>query len=621
MSQSSNQKSFSRMRIAFAAAAVALTIASSAMAQFRIDNSNALDKNNRLGSDGFNQSNLMGSGRFGNNGLAGNFIVTGNVSGGRAFRGSLGYTDPNAFRGTVAGANVDTFLRSSSGVSGRGTVVNNANSINPFFGRSTVATPQGFQSRIGGGVIQNNAPRVANSFDTRMDFGGLTRQQISNTPSRINLVRPSDGGGVSGILGQPLSASMSSGLTNSSPRAALPESLADIDILSEYTALTRRGDLTPSQTTSRDQRPGSNDLSVLPSNQINPNRTEPDSDPNRLTNSTLTTGQGSGVRDLTSPQRRNTQLNELQRRLDEMRDKNSLGGKDANTIRDVANERVRRQQEAARRAAEEDRKNPSNPSPVNSTPTAPNSTAPDTSTPVTPGASATEKPAQGSSVVKPVTPTTVPPANVAPNTPDLNLPRLSDPQTKPEQAGPEQANPQPDVAPLVPAAPISIRKLSDGTTGELSESIGRAEKLMLEGKFTSAIDQFDAAERISPDDPMIFMGRSIAELGASYFRRAEVHLRQAFERSPELLLARYDLKNMIGDARLEFLVGELKQLATTNANDPGPLMLLAFIHYSVEDTTRAAALLAEAQRRSPNDQSIKLMQATWQLSAPASDNK
>jgi len=212
----------------------------------------------------------------------------------------------------------------------------------------------------------------------------------------------------------------------------------------------------------------------------------------------------------------------------------------------------------------------------------------------------------------------------------LNLPTLPTTPTTPTTPSatpPAPADTASPAATILPVVPLEIRSIAEGTTGNVRELIARAEELMREGKFNSAIDQFDNADRISPDDPLIFMGRSIAELGASYYRRSEVHLRQAFERSPELLLARYDLKAMVGESRLEFLVGELKQLASSNATDPGPLMLLAFIHFSVDDAPRAKTLLEEAQRRAPNDRAVKIMQATWQTvntpasNTPANDNK
>src|SRR5829696_3166327 len=99
----------SRWILCAAAAAAALPILSSvASAQYRVNTSGqALDANNRIGSGGRNESNP--SARPGV--VTGNDIVTGNVTGGKQFRGRLDYTDPGAFRGPTAGRGSDNFIR------------------------------------------------------------------------------------------------------------------------------------------------------------------------------------------------------------------------------------------------------------------------------------------------------------------------------------------------------------------------------------------------------------------------------------------------------------------------------------------------------------------------------
>src|SRR4051812_24460085 len=68
-----------------------------AHAQYRVNNTNARDANNRLGSGGYNDPQMGAQGQYA--GVSGNQIVTGNVTGGRGFRGNVPYTDPRAFRG------------------------------------------------------------------------------------------------------------------------------------------------------------------------------------------------------------------------------------------------------------------------------------------------------------------------------------------------------------------------------------------------------------------------------------------------------------------------------------------------------------------------------------------
>jgi len=101
-----------------AAVAAALVIgAGKAGAQYKSGNDGrALDANNRVGSAGSNgerSDNRIGP--------TGNQIVTGNVTGGREFRGPVGYTDSREFRGITARDQSDRFIRNSAGARRSGT--------------------------------------------------------------------------------------------------------------------------------------------------------------------------------------------------------------------------------------------------------------------------------------------------------------------------------------------------------------------------------------------------------------------------------------------------------------------------------------------------------------------
>src|SRR5207244_6094832 len=99
----------------------------------------SLDANNRVGSGGYNSGGISGNLIPG---PTGNQIVTGNVTGGREFRGGVQYTDPHEFRGNVAGQDFDRFIAGSSGApqpfSGQNMVNNN---FQPFYAQRLATAP------------------------------------------------------------------------------------------------------------------------------------------------------------------------------------------------------------------------------------------------------------------------------------------------------------------------------------------------------------------------------------------------------------------------------------------------------------------------------------------------
>src|SRR2546423_3173279 len=94
-----------RSMLLSAAVAAALGFTAAANAQYRVNNANVLDSNNRVGGGGNNPNDS--DKRVGGQPVSGNDIVYGNVSGGKQFRRQAAYTDPPPFRRQTSARNPD----------------------------------------------------------------------------------------------------------------------------------------------------------------------------------------------------------------------------------------------------------------------------------------------------------------------------------------------------------------------------------------------------------------------------------------------------------------------------------------------------------------------------------
>ncbi|HMO24688.1 MAG TPA: hypothetical protein PKB10_00310 [Tepidisphaeraceae bacterium] len=128
-----------KLIVLIAAVAAVPVMASVSFGQYRVDNRANTGANNRVGAGGQNDPVNRGyPGQVGNN------IVYNNITGGRGFRGSS-VGDPRAFRGSVAGGRVDSFIAGSAGVTTGGRASINTTNVQPYFGESrAVAPPAGF---------------------------------------------------------------------------------------------------------------------------------------------------------------------------------------------------------------------------------------------------------------------------------------------------------------------------------------------------------------------------------------------------------------------------------------------------------------------------------------------
>ena len=148
----------------------------------------------------------------------------------------------------------------------------------------------------------------------------------------------------------------------------------------------------------------------------------------------------------------------------------------------------------------------------------------------------------------------------------------------------------------------------------LTDFMQAGEAAMKEGKFTLAFENYDKAEQVAPNNPLIRLGRANAELGASYYSRAESHLHDVFTSHPELLVAQYDLTSMLGEQRLKTLIRDLKELSKKDTNEPRPLFLLSYIAYNTGHEQEAQGYLDLADKRAGGANPFyKLLRENWSL--------
>lgn len=540
--------------------------ASVSLAQYRIDNGFARDANNRVGSGGFNTDRSQQfNGRI--NGLAGNYIVTGNVTQGKSFRGSIGYTDPSAFRGSLGSASFDNFMRDSVGVAQmRGTANPSGNyaTLQPYFGAgATVKAPDGMARDPSTGAFYLQPARVTTTAgDGRIDFGGASRPELAQ--GAISAQRVTGGAGLT-----------------TSPFASLSqrEQLSNLTQVSDFTQLAR-----PTRTNIQRVGEANDELKSgprvpeleLPGESGSIGLEKPDQTKQSLPESIGATGQGSVYRNLRAMDN-NTQYAELRKRLEIQKSLPKLPGSEAVESLNQMNADIL---EARAKAKEEQGG------------AAPGDAAPR----VIPDRG--EKQEARPESISPTLPGPTP--NLVDD--NLNLPRPTETEAK-----------------TLPGLSLEITSLASGVKDkDLGKVLAEAEAAMKAGKFSTAIEAYDRAEELASDDPLVFMGRSIAELGGGYYRSAEIHLRQAYQADRALLLAKFDLRSMLTDERLNSLQNDLAQIARKNDKDSGPLLLLAFIYYNSGFPERSERALEMVQERAGgNDPSAKILKDSWFPAAEA----
>lgn len=579
------KQSTRRARLSMLAALAVASAAGVSEAQQRIDTGRALDANTRLGSGGYNTGRDLNAPTFNN--YVNNALVTGNVTGGREFRGNINYTDPRAFRGSLSGGGIDRFVRGSAGVNAAPGLANTQTAL-PYFGDSRgVAPPPGFiQLNNSGGYVPGPVPSRIGS-DLRLG-------SVYDTPT-VALPRPGEL-----LLPGPVDASNNNQLITASPiygvRALNTGNPGDINFMRRYTTafgspdaraasdIDRwRAELSDTGDATDNALPNSTDNAPLP------NTVGPAGGDAALSNDVRSGQQIRNQLVLAPAVKQSQQYQQLVRRLEQFNEQQKLDPSVAAAREYNEQLRLKAQLEA-----------PATP-PIGQPVQPPGAPAsPDAgATPAMPGGM--QAPAMpGAEGAAPALPGgAITPPGGQPGAPLVGPSRLAKREPPPV-----------------------VTSLATGVEAKgLKQLLTEAEALMREQKFVSALGKYDLAEQVAPNNPMVLLGRANAELGASFYARAETHLREAFTGAPALMMAKYDLRSFLGDDRLAFLVKDLKEIANNEKASPRPLLLLAYIAYNEGNDRLAAGYLELAEKRSAGanggagDPVYRKIRDHWQLPA------
>ncbi len=593
-----------------AVAAVPFLLTSSAQAQQRIAaDGHALDASNRLGSGGNNPDD---STKRVAAPLIGNDVVTGNVSGGKQFRGQVPYTDPRAFRGANGsdGVTSDNFIRSSSAA---GPDARLATTAEPFYGSGrAVPPPDGYVNYTPGtgAFVPDASPLTRAPGDQRLGALHLDNPGVAlPQPGEMFLAGQLDPtAGQTYILASPTAGIRTfgvndiNGFTSNTQYNPVGGRLDDASIQRMRDELNAAAGGLP-DTSNNGAKLNSNNNAVPPTPAPNaipgatpiiqqpvaqPNNAQPINNAVAAVPGGTSTDQASYnmMTKLPPPEQQSTAYATMLKQYQQsLNDKNMS---DEDRARQYNNLQVQAKQDADKTAAAATAAPGA--APIPPAPGATPGAAPG-ATPSAPGGAA---PAPGAAAATPG------------GTPDYT--KLGDEILKQSVNGKTGAG-------LKHAQPIQVPSLAQGVKAKsISDYLKAAEQSMKDGKFTSAFDDYDKAELVAPNNPLIKLGRANAELGASYYARSEAHLHDAFTLHPELLVAQYDLTAMLGEQRLQTLVRDLKELSKKDPNEPRPLFLLSYIAYNTGHEQDAQAYLDLADKRSGGkDPFYKLLRDNWSL--------
>lgn len=613
--------------------AVLAALATSAFAQDRVgDQGHALDANNRIGSGGYNSaSNISPRGQAATNGE----IYHGNIGGLGAFQGNVQGFNPNSVNvntETSASDNLNA-IAAPQNLEARTTGAPQSN-ITPFYSTAgyTKLPESNFQQTPGGVGLVPAPVQTQKSSDLRLGvIDNVTTQETLPPNSEFNLAGPVDASGqITPMTASPVYGIRRWSTDNSSDRYFLsqysniqlqepgqgkPLNNAEIRRMRNQLNSTiinpktgKPNDQNANQDNNKnDNVPNGNgqnnssNSSGLSGSSIAQQSNGPINKPlsnqrlnTRLNQSpesnSLTTNTGTRQTLLIPANQQSTQLAELEKRMDA--EKSRQNGELTNA---QANNYYNQQLLLKKAADAKKNQNAMTPGGLNGGGTR----------------NGLQSPIQKN------TPSFSNITGAMPgNSKNVKLPVYVAPPQSPQVAPKQVTTPTIVNGPLVQPSSSGdyvITSLATGVQASgLANVLKTAEKNMRSGKFTAALDSYDTAAAVAPNNPFVTLGRGFAELGASYYGKAEDDIRRTITNEPAVLVARYDLKGFLGGERLRFITQDLRDIAKSEKTASRAPFLLAYIEHNNGNDQVAEKDLNEAIHRAGGKDAVaREMQKLW----------
>jgi hypothetical protein len=136
-----------------------------------------------------------------------------------------------------------------------------------------------------------------------------------------------------------------------------------------------------------------------------------------------------------------------------------------------------------------------------------------------------------------------------------------------------------------------------------------AESYSLQGRYDRAAASYALASVCNPSNPHAHLGRSWALLAMGDFKNSTLFVMKAIDLDAATTLAKVDLVNLIGGPDLFVQrVTDLEQRAEQASAAPEQQFLLAYIYYQMDRPAEARAALAAASKALPYSRPVTLFQ-------------
>ena len=156
-----------------------------------------------------------------------------------------------------------------------------------------------------------------------------------------------------------------------------------------------------------------------------------------------------------------------------------------------------------------------------------------------------------------------------------------------------------------------IERFSSAEQGRFNELMMAAEQQLKDGDYMLAEQRFQRALRFSPGHPLAMAGAANAQIGAGLYLPAGYTLRALFTQHPEMIDATYAEGLVPPRERLDAAVAAMQARLDSPVDRSASALLLAYLGRQIGDRTLMEQGIKAMQAASADDPLPKLLQTVW----------
>lgn len=166
-----------------------------------------------------------------------------------------------------------------------------------------------------------------------------------------------------------------------------------------------------------------------------------------------------------------------------------------------------------------------------------------------------------------------------------------------------------------------VRTLAGQDPNRINKLLSRGEQELQAERYMIAENIYRQILREKESDPLAKAGLVHSQMGAGMIRSAALNLRGLFADHPELIALRYEDNLLPQTERLRWLQNRLQKMITEDTHGADPGLVLAYLGYQLEAKPLIEFGLNVAESEAPRDPLMPVIRKIWLEGKDAQDDK